>query len=1044
MLGGSVLGRGRNHPTRRVEPEQYDDVPTPSIHIRGPKRRVWIVAACLGVFSIGMIYSQLAEPQGPSSSPSIGFRRHARDLDPASRPIDVGNVTNTHGLRYSHFCLGEPGLCPYLPVPKTDNCANRMQAGPKRAADGGYSATFPRLSAVSASALTHASTWGPLGASIGGSFLGSVADIVKEHPVPVVSRDTDNYTMVRNGLRRFPDCGDLTADAVRDAAEVVVGGVVESRLWACVVLRASHGLPVRSRELGVAVGSELLFLSAEFRMLVRDVTRYVFANSHGLCQKGFGSPSTKFLAVGAVGATYLRPLRENRTNVLPQAVVKFVVLPAETGWRDVASGQAHNLSAASLAAGLDPSVESFMDEAARLFVSHGVTPHVQLGLGTWVCDNFLKVPRGVSPVTGLTPQTCAGRPRGLPHEEGFRVCKILEDVTTGVASPNLSVLTKEVAIFSAREAFIHMSQGLKKHPAAFHAAVKAFIFEVVYTLAALQQGISMFQHNDYTFQNIRTTIPAEARPFRPGVDKFAPRHRQTGLALTTTEYNVSGTLFQIPNYGYSVRVGDWGESHSSAIERLTNRRAVKVRHLPCGQRTPDARQWSSPIAVVDSITAVTRDDNIPEASCDKWAKFGRDAAAVKAAGIAPHGTLAVLRKCPFLCKSAHGVVNITVTAGAFADAALRRLTDDKKFRDERGRGCDWWSGKCDRAQCEGLSATAEATLFDRCPVSCDLAAGTSHDQRLRSQGHLLVRVAKHHAIEDGVYRAVPSWVTDGGMVNLQLQVRHRVGFDLGRINLSNAATTSTVSFYRRTWHTMFTLDPHVSAENRTFQQFTLRIARANLGQGEFEMDDILRIAENDATPTTNLRVLEVLGVVDDRLELIVRSESYGVLQFRGHASNGILYRVGRRCDALFYDRSWRATSPVFNAKFDMHLLFNNMITDMTSVDFAALPPRTGSQVRELLDGVNADLIGKFSAHTHDFRLSATDPVFRWCDQKSEWSTDDPRMVSLKTPAELLQSDYFQEFRDKPAIESLKTIARHSLEAALPPKFCIGTGEIRTK
>lgn len=115
--------------------------------------------------------------------------------------------------------------------------------------------------------------------------------------MPVVGRDTDNYTMVRNGLRRFPDCSDLTADAVRDAAEAVVGGVVESRLWACLVLRASHGLPVRSRELGVAVGSELLFLSAEFRMLVRDVTRYVFANSHGLCQKGFGSPSTKCVRV---------------------------------------------------------------------------------------------------------------------------------------------------------------------------------------------------------------------------------------------------------------------------------------------------------------------------------------------------------------------------------------------------------------------------------------------------------------------------------------------------------------------------------------------------------------------------------------------------------------------------------------------------------------------------------------------------------------------------------------------------------------------------
>jgi hypothetical protein len=83
----------------------------------------------------------------------------------------------------------------------------------------------------------------------------------------------------------------MPADQLVIAAEAITGTLVESRLWACAVLRAHYGLPVESPALAEAVGAEAVWQSPEHRVLVREWARHGLARSGGLCRRGWGSTS---------------------------------------------------------------------------------------------------------------------------------------------------------------------------------------------------------------------------------------------------------------------------------------------------------------------------------------------------------------------------------------------------------------------------------------------------------------------------------------------------------------------------------------------------------------------------------------------------------------------------------------------------------------------------------------------------------------------------------------------------------------------------------
>lgn len=81
---------------------------------------------------------------------------------------------------------------------------------------------------------------------------------------------------------------------------------------------------------------------------------------------------------------------ERECFALPRVVVKMAGLPKNTQWPVWAADNLFDettvdLSQASLALGIDTSVEAFYYEAVRTLVASDVSPHFVLGYGTQHC-----------------------------------------------------------------------------------------------------------------------------------------------------------------------------------------------------------------------------------------------------------------------------------------------------------------------------------------------------------------------------------------------------------------------------------------------------------------------------------------------------------------------------------------------------------------------------------------------------------------------------------------------------------------------------------
>lgn len=171
-------------------------------------------------------------------------------------------------------------------------------AGPKKGRNGGYGDTFPRPENVPSYTATHkqharqTARW-QHSAKLGALFLESVAASLATHPPRRAHRST-SAKQIRHALKLKSDCSTVPSDELRDAAEELVDTTVESRLWACALVLSGHGLPLETDEFSELIGEEQLWQSVEYRLMIREWARYELKMSNALCQRNFGSPSTKY------------------------------------------------------------------------------------------------------------------------------------------------------------------------------------------------------------------------------------------------------------------------------------------------------------------------------------------------------------------------------------------------------------------------------------------------------------------------------------------------------------------------------------------------------------------------------------------------------------------------------------------------------------------------------------------------------------------------------------------------------------------------------
>jgi hypothetical protein len=356
-------------------------------------------------------------------------------------------------------------------------------AGPARDRNGGFSETVPRpdlvpsFTANSDGLSSLSEDWRRHARIQGYQALRAVAPTIER--AMLSKRSVVSKLVSAEVAFATTTCIIDFRDTIRDAAEVALGVAVESRVWACVVVRAALGLQLENENLATVIGAERMFYTAEFRLFLREWNRFELSTSGAMCERGWGLSSTKYLSAGVWGVTYLRCISEDACAHNPHVVIKLAGLPAETHYVNEQTHERVPLGEASLHAGYDIGIESFMNEAVRLLVARGVTPHIIIGYGSWVCDNFETAVRpGKFPMTAIDHIACVSpsssrRTKPITNgvaenktEERMQMAKgmvgaserralcenILKDVGRGAQSKNLPVMAQEEVLLGMEDA----------------------------------------------------------------------------------------------------------------------------------------------------------------------------------------------------------------------------------------------------------------------------------------------------------------------------------------------------------------------------------------------------------------------------------------------------------------------------------------------------------------------------------------------------------------------------------------------------------------
>lgn len=324
----------------------------------------------------------------------------------------------------------------------------------------------------------------------------------------MISPESAAYLRVQapkfEGLGELP-CLKLDAEQLFWAARSLGSAehAPESRLWACALVYKSRRMDLQ------ALDQEYLYekawMSPEYRFFLRDAARSALSRESQMCTRGWGAPSL-YLGAGAYGLAYARCI--STTECDNRIIVKMagVEVAQESGTTFLAGGN-------------DASVESFYNELMRVLVAHDVTPHLLMGLGVWYCDDFWSEPRGLLPsnldcrktkMKEVSAARGAGDQKAIDDDRRERsdACTVIvKDVEKKAMSTNMQLLAQEEIEVDLKGLLKQMAEDFKEDARHHRIASKAAMFQIVYTIAALQRQIPGFRHNDLSWYNIRATRP---------------------------------------------------------------------------------------------------------------------------------------------------------------------------------------------------------------------------------------------------------------------------------------------------------------------------------------------------------------------------------------------------------------------------------------------------------------------------------------------------------------------------------------------------------
>jgi hypothetical protein len=117
-------------------------------------------------------------------------------------------------------------------------------------------------------------------------------------------------------------------------------------------------------------------------------------------------------------------------------------------------------------------------------------------------------------------------------------------------------------------------------------------------------------------------------------------------------------------------------------------------------------------------------------------------------------------------------------------------------------------------------------------------------------------------------------------------------------------------------------------------------------------------------------------------------------------------------------------TPDHNDKFDLFFLFNLLQSKATSTSYKHwFHDGTTSWLSQLFSQ-RPDMAVIHGRYTFRYRLSDCNAGFWWCERKSEWTTNHSEIQFFPTPKQMLDLDFFSEFKhdlpqDSILVESYK-------------------------
>eukprot|EP00041_Stephanoeca_diplocostata_P022697 m.543855 g.543855 ORF g.543855 m.543855 type:complete len:1112 (+) comp22132_c0_seq8:263-3598(+) len=741
----------------------------------------------------------------------------------------------------------------------------------------------------------------------------------------------------------------------RDVASAVLGGEqVESRLWACFVVITS--LNITDSNFVAKIGAERAWLSTEYRFFLRELQRREMIMSGGSCHRNFGA-SARFLGHGAWGMTYSRCFDKDphRCQVMPRSIIKLTALPKWTHCRtppmqtsgmgttttdeamqsallaatpdgistipaysalDGPSEEMYEwaglpnrvrLSNASLAAGCDASLESYLNEAARVLVGAGVTPHMTIGYGSWMCDDFFNgsAPANIGNKNPLfdfgvkcsEAKKKAKKPNVSAYwDEMATACNlILSYVEKGHSSEHLQLMSMEEVLVSLPEAIEGIYNEFKQHKnkLRWREEQRSLLFQIAYNLASVQKHFPTFRHNDLSWYNIRSTTPTSVTTkikdhFKQETKEpiiningavYAPLRHGDGLAATYTDYTFDNATYHLPNYGYNARMADWDFAGGRVLPRMWNEKISERYHKRCAWplktlwfdnantatnagnvhrkqgnilevQIPDANAFAS---VKDNAKFV--DSN--KLTCADWREDCPSFDFYFSFYTRPD-TLRIWKNCPKACNAQQGTVRMTVEAPPFEQHVDARL-------------CDRWKQDCHHAADKAFSNGKLRSIEDQeqlirdCPVACgahpNLQSTASTLGASTVPQQYLINVSGNAIVPDGVYRATRmlsaqasypgAWVMEFSVANLRLNKSAKVGvhpvIDLG-----------DVVFLQQPWFEVYSVTTMDDSDDGNFQyEIILQPHASPMNTSvmpDIAKNDIIMLGDNDAFFPDQFRV----------------------------------------------------------------------------------------------------------------------------------------------------------------------------------------------